>query len=67
MQYRGKIDQVTIFGQVEFIEDEVYTNKASTEKGYVDVSGRYKIVDSDEVVELSLAFYSPDLNRHTTH
>lgn len=66
MRYRGKIDQITIFGQVEFIDTEDYRNKVSKNKGYLHVSGKYKIVGTDEEIELSLEFLGTELSRHAT-
>lgn len=63
MTYRGEIEQITIFGQVEFINTENYTNKA-TKDGHITVSGLYKIVGSEETIDLSLEFFGKELDKH---
>lgn len=64
MNYKGIIEQVTIFGQLEFIESETYSKKSSKKDNYTNVSGDYKVTNSDEVISVTLEFYNKDLKRH---
>jgi len=62
--YKGKVGQMTIFGEVEFIDTETYTKKNSKRDEYIYVSGKYKVVGNEDIIDLTLEFFNKDLARH---
>lgn len=48
----GRIKQLTIFGELEFIEG--YNYDVSVNKGMVKLSGKFKVVDTDYVEQLTI-------------
>lgn len=48
----GRIKQLTIFGELEFIEG--YNYDVSVNKGMVKLSGKFKVVDTDYIEQLTI-------------
>lgn len=55
MLLKGKISQLSIFGQLEFIKGNKYTPTVS-KKNTILLSGIYKIVGTEDTVDTSLEF-----------
>lgn len=58
----GRIKQLTIFGQLEFIHGNDY--QISVHKDIVKVSGKYKVVDSDNVEQLTIEITTQEYISH---
>ena len=55
MLLKGRISQLSIFGQLELIKGNKYVPTVS-DKNTILLSGIYKVVDSEDTVSVSLEF-----------
>ncbi len=59
----GTVSQLTIFGQIEFIENNEY--KASNKDGVIFVTGVFKIVGSEDTEQLQIEMTVDQYLKHT--
>ncbi len=60
---RGKIDQLTIFGQVEFIPYE-YKCSTSSNSDVVTVVGDFKVIETGEIERLEIKLTTYQYKEH---
>lgn len=58
----GRIDQLTIFGEIEFIPNKDYGVKS--ELDLIIISGEFKIVGSDEIEQLEIKMTKEQYIKH---
>lgn len=60
----GIIRQITIHGQLSFIEGEEYLVKDTKDFNVVAVLGKYKIVGDTHIVNIKMNFDKEELKKH---
>jgi hypothetical protein len=60
----GIIRQITIHGQISFIEGEEYLVKDTKDYNLVAVLGKYKIVGDTHILNIKMNFDKKELEKH---
>jgi hypothetical protein len=63
MRLKGKVEQITIMGQLEFIDGEEYEVKPLT-NNLVEVKGLLHFIDTDTIEPITLTFHKKDFEKH---
>lgn len=61
---KGNIKQITLHGEIAFIEGEVYDVVNGETKGVVLVTGTYLVVDTNERLDATIEFDEAELEKH---
>lgn len=61
---KGNIKQITLHGEIAFIEGEVYDVVNGEAKGVVLVTGTYLVVDTNERLDATIEFDEAELEKH---
>lgn len=64
MRLKGKVNQLTIMGQLEFIDGEEY-NVNNLDKTTVEVSGLFHLLSTDTIEPFTINMHKLELKKHT--
>jgi hypothetical protein len=63
MKLTGKVEQITIMGQLEFIDGEEYLVNP-LKNNMVEVKGLFHFLSTDTIEPITLTFHKKDFEKH---
>lgn len=63
MRLTGKVEQLTIMGQLEFIDNEEYMVNP-LKNNMIEVKGLFHFLSTDTIEPMTLMFFKKDFEKH---
>lgn len=64
VRLNGNIRQITLHGELAFIDEEIYEVRETKDKGVVLVTGTFLVIETNERLDATIDFDEKELENH---